>query len=201
VGSGRLFHRANFLYVEQKLACYFLLSRLRGTDTGTPSAIAMALMVLSLTTGAVGQRSRFRPARACPSRVRRRRAARCVLTRHRRPLRGLCADVRRKAPRPDSIDTAAPEPEKNDTPSAPQAPEISRGDSEPPNPKRRGRPPRVQQARALLQERLADGPRPGTEIEAAAQAAEITKRELLTACDALDVRSQRGQWWLPVEPT
>jgi hypothetical protein len=59
----------------------------------------------------------------------------------------------------------------------------------------------VQQARALLQERLADGPRPGTEIEAAAQAAEIPKRELLTACDALDVRSQRGQWWLPVEPT
>jgi hypothetical protein len=63
--------------------------------------------------------------------------------------------------------------------------------------KRRGRPPRVQQARALLRQHLADGPRPGTEIEAAAQAAEIPKRELLAACDGLDVRSQRGQWWLP----
>jgi hypothetical protein len=36
-----------------------------------------------------------------------------------------------------------------------------------------------------------------SKIEAAAQAAEIPKRELLAACDRLDVRTQRGQWWLP----
>jgi hypothetical protein len=29
------------------------------------------------------------------------------------------------------------------------------------------------------------------------QAAEIPKRSLLAATDALDVRTQRGQWWLP----
>jgi hypothetical protein len=52
-------------------------------------------------------------------------------------------------------------------------------------------------ARALLQEQLADGPKPGALVEAAAQAAEIPKRELLTACDGLDVRTRRGQWWLP----
>jgi hypothetical protein len=75
------------------------------------------------------------------------------------------------------------------------------GPAEPPPRKRRGRPPRVRQARELLQEQLADGPKPGAEIEAAAEAAEIPKRELLTACDRLDVRTQRGQWWLPVEPT
>jgi hypothetical protein len=49
----------------------------------------------------------------------------------------------------------------------------------------------------LLQAQLADGPRSGAEIEAAAQAAEIPKHELLAACDGLNVRAQRGQWWLP----
>jgi hypothetical protein len=66
------------------------------------------------------------------------------------------------------------------------------------SPKRRGgRPPTVQQAQALLREQLADGPKPGTEIEAAAQDAAIPERSPIRACDALDVRTQRGQWWLP----
>jgi hypothetical protein len=76
-------------------------------------------------------------------------------------------------------------------------PEPKLTDPEAPSRKRRDRPPTVQLARALLQEQLADGPKPGALVEAAAQAAEIPKRELLTACDGLDVRARRGQWWLP----
>jgi hypothetical protein len=30
----------------------------------------------------------------------------------------------------------------------------------------------------------------------AAEAADISKRTLISATDALDVRTQRGQWWL-----
>jgi hypothetical protein len=48
-----------------------------------------------------------------------------------------------------------------------------------------------------LQEHLANGPKPGEAIEAAAAAAEIPERALIRAADALDVRTQRGQWWLP----
>ena len=43
-------------------------------------------------------------------------------------------------------------------------------------------------------EQLANGPKPGVEIEAAAKAAEIPERALIVAAD---VRTQRGQWWLP----
>jgi len=64
-------------------------------------------------------------------------------------------------------------------------------------PKRRGRPPRVQQALELLQRQLADGWKPGALVEAAAQAAEIPKRELLAAADVLGVRTRKGQWWIP----
>jgi hypothetical protein len=83
----------------------------------------------------------------------------------------------------------------------PKKPVTSKARPPAPMPERRGRPPKVTQARALLRQQLADGPRPGTEIEAAAQAAEIPKRELLAAADTLDVRTQREQWWFPVEPT
>jgi hypothetical protein len=65
------------------------------------------------------------------------------------------------------------------------------------SPKRRGRPPRVRQAQALLQEQLADGPKPGVLVEAAAEKADIAKAELIGATDALGVRCRRGQWWLP----
>jgi hypothetical protein len=63
--------------------------------------------------------------------------------------------------------------------------------------KRPARPSESKRARALLREQLAEGPKPGTLVEAAAQEAEIPKRTLLAATDALDVRTQRGQWWLP----
>jgi hypothetical protein len=33
---------------------------------------------------------------------------------------------------------------------------------------------------------------------AAASCAEISERALIAAADALGVRTQRGQWWLPV---
>jgi hypothetical protein len=52
-------------------------------------------------------------------------------------------------------------------------------------------------ARALLREHLADGPKPGTLVEAAAKEAEIPERSLLAATDGLEVCTQRGQWWLP----
>jgi hypothetical protein len=52
-------------------------------------------------------------------------------------------------------------------------------------------------ARALLREHLADGPKPGTLVDAAAKEAEIPERSLLAATDGLEVRTQRGQWWLP----
>ncbi len=51
----------------------------------------------------------------------------------------------------------------------------------------------VQQARALLQEQLANGPRPGSQIEVAAEEAEIPMRSLIVAADALGVRTQKGQ--------
>jgi hypothetical protein len=76
-------------------------------------------------------------------------------------------------------------------------PKRQRAAAEPPPRKRRSRPPRIQQARALLREQLTGGPKPGALVEAAAKAAEIPKRELLAAADALGVRCRRGRWWLP----
>jgi hypothetical protein len=40
-------------------------------------------------------------------------------------------------------------------------------------------------------------PRPASQIEAAAEAAEIPERSLIAATDALDVRCRQGLWWLP----
>jgi hypothetical protein len=54
-----------------------------------------------------------------------------------------------------------------------------------------------QRARTLVREQLANGPKPGVQITVAAEAAEIPERSLIAAADALGVRTQRGQWWLP----
>jgi len=81
--------------------------------------------------------------------------------------------------------------------SQPKKPVTSKARLPAPKPERRGRPPRVWQARELLQEQLADGPKPGTAIEAAAKAAEIPKHALVAAAERLGVRCRRGQWWLP----
>jgi hypothetical protein len=43
----------------------------------------------------------------------------------------------------------------------------------------------------------ADGPKPASQIEVAAEAAAIPERSLIAAADELGVRTQRGQWWLP----
>jgi hypothetical protein len=53
-------------------------------------------------------------------------------------------------------------------------------------------------AKALVCERLKHGPRPEASAMAAASCAEISERALIAAADALGVRTQRGQWWLPV---
>jgi hypothetical protein len=65
--------------------------------------------------------------------------------------------------------------------------------------KRRGRPSKSvrARARALLREQLADGPRHGEHVIAAAAEADISERNLIAAAERLGVRSQRGQWWLP----
>jgi hypothetical protein len=41
------------------------------------------------------------------------------------------------------------------------------------------------------------GPAPGECVKAAAAEAKISERNLIAACDRLEVRTQRGQWWLP----
>jgi hypothetical protein len=48
-----------------------------------------------------------------------------------------------------------------------------------------------------VRERLASGPKPGSEIEAAAAAAAIPERSLIAAADALGVVTKRGEWRLP----
>jgi hypothetical protein len=51
---------------------------------------------------------------------------------------------------------------------------------------------------ALRRQQLADGPKPGAQIEATAKEAEISKPVLLAATDLLGVpHAARGQWWLP----
>jgi hypothetical protein len=89
--------------------------------------------------------------------------------------------------------TELTEPEK--TP--PPASEGVEPKPEAPKPRNRALPPEQKRARALLRRELKGGPRPGAQVEAAAEAAEIPERSLLAATDALGVRTQRGQWWLP----
>jgi len=91
---------------------------------------------------------------------------------------------------------AATEPEQTPPPLSditelkPDAPAASK-------PRRRALPPEAKAARALVRAHLAKGPKPGAQVEAAAAAAGLAKRSLLAATDALGVRTQRGQWWLP----
>ena len=58
------------------------------------------------------------------------------------------------------------------------------------NPAQRSQP--SERARALVRERLADGPKPGWEIEAAAEAAAIPEHALIAAADELGVVTARG---------
>jgi hypothetical protein len=52
-------------------------------------------------------------------------------------------------------------------------------------------------ARALLRQQLKHGPRPGAQIEAAAEAAAIPKAVLIAATDEIGVKSRHGEWRLP----
>jgi hypothetical protein len=53
-------------------------------------------------------------------------------------------------------------------------------------------------ALALVREQLKDGPKPEASIMAAAEAGEISEHVLIAAACVLRVRTQRGQWWIPV---
>jgi hypothetical protein len=66
-----------------------------------------------------------------------------------------------------------------------------------PAPRRGSNGLRAREARALVQAQIADGPKPGAQIEAAAKAAAIPARTLLAAADELNVRTRRGEWFLP----
>jgi phage protein D len=52
-------------------------------------------------------------------------------------------------------------------------------------------------ARQLVRRELADGPKPGADIEAAAAAAAIPADVLMVAVDVLRVVTRRGEWRLP----
>ena len=51
--------------------------------------------------------------------------------------------------------------------------------------------------RALVREQLRQGPRPEAHVLAVAEGASCPERSLITAADALGVRTHRGQRWLP----
>ncbi len=95
------------------------------------------------------------------------------------PAKASLTEPRRKAPRRQPVEAAdavvpPPDPVLAPPPTSDRAP-----------------------ARALLRRQLADGPKPGALVEAAAREAEIPIRLLIVAADALGVRTRRGEWWLP----
>jgi hypothetical protein len=55
--------------------------------------------------------------------------------------------------------------------------------------------PMSKRAQTLLRQQLADGPKAQASIEAAAEVAEIPKRSLMAAAEALGVLKVRGQCW------
>jgi hypothetical protein len=98
-------------------------------------------------------------------------------------------------PMPDRKVEPAASPPK--LPRAPRTrkPDETDGPTSAPVPSLRGRSSK--RAQALVREHLAHGPKPGAEIEAAAEAAAIPERTLIAAASVLGVRTRRGQWWLP----
>jgi hypothetical protein len=59
-----------------------------------------------------------------------------------------------------------------------------------------GRPRAPERAERCLRELLADGPRHGEHVIAAAAEVDVSERTLIAAAERLGVRSQRGQWRL-----
>jgi hypothetical protein len=49
----------------------------------------------------------------------------------------------------------------------------------------------------LVRDQLANGPKRGEDVQAAAHLADISERSLFAAASALSVRNRKGQWWLP----
>jgi hypothetical protein len=59
----------------------------------------------------------------------------------------------------------------------------------------RGRP--SMRAQALVREQLANGPKRGEDVQATAEAADISERALIAAGCSLGVRTRKEQWWIP----
>jgi hypothetical protein len=60
-----------------------------------------------------------------------------------------------------------------------------------------GRPRVKERAERCLREQLANGPRCGERVIAAAAEVDVSERTLIAAAERLGVRTRRGEWWLP----
>ena len=105
------------------------------------------------------------------------------------PLEAVLAAIAKGGPAP--VLKAAPKPRQAVGP----APRESRTATSGTGQELRGRP--SQRAQALVRAPLADGPRRGEDVQAAAEAAEISECTLIAAASALGVRTRKGQWWIP----
>jgi cytosine/adenosine deaminase-related metal-dependent hydrolase len=54
-----------------------------------------------------------------------------------------------------------------------------------------------ERAERCLREQLANGPRYGEHVIAAAAEVDVSERTLIAAAERLGVRCRRGEWWLP----
>jgi hypothetical protein len=109
----------------------------------------------------------------------------------------------RKLISPPARCAVEPEPRQPDPSTTDSAPSVPAPASGPESalvdmpPKRRRRRGASARARELLRGQLANGPKPGAQIEALAETQDIPMRSLIVAADALGVRCRLGQWWLP----
>ena len=105
------------------------------------------------------------------------------------PLDAVLAAIARGGPAPEK---AAPKPPQRQAVNSPRKVRSRAGQG------LRGRP--SMRAQALVREQLANGPRRGEDVQAAAHLADISERSLIAAASSLGVRSRKGQWWLPTAP-
>jgi hypothetical protein len=111
----------------------------------------------------------------------------------------LRADLRRESAKPVSATEKHEETDRRPAERTARTPPDRVGQKRSTNPPapRSERRRASERAQRLLLDQLANGPKPGALIEAAAEAAEISERALVAAADVLGVRTQKGQWWLP----
>lgn len=111
----------------------------------------------------------------------------------RRPVPQPC----KPKPRTKAMCAPAPPPVIDAVLSAPVLTEVVASPPEPSppavKPAKAGRPKVAARARKVLRQQLANGPRSESQIEAAAEAAEIPERILIAAADALGLVTKKGE--------